>query len=458
MAFRSVFVDAKIANPKTGRAISLNVINGIDTIPYLQSVQISLVRGIASEMSVVFAPPYEKALELISVDNEWFHVGNTLGIRWGYSDISGAMSDWHYGFMLRPEVSFGEEITVTIPATTLAFQADRLGRLRDWAADGPTNFKTIAETIAKRYGMEVEFKIRNSAVETLAEYYRDSFVQGGRTDLQFLTLEAEKVGLRLVIQNQKFIFADPAATYHDDIKTSANFRMYGKIDIAKNEFPLMSFTPTSLGTLFLQDFQGVGTVPNGPNDDPEADSGIVVSADTDTKNVSPSFSAKKTQAAPPSEDGQPPRDMGDVKVKSIIAKRENEDEAGRHFYFPRDGKEPSDIIEAQVSAYREAQEAGHGILVDFSAFALPHLLPGMFVGIAGVGDYFTGNYMLNKVDLKVEAGGADMDCEAFARGFPGVDESLDVFSGNFYSYEEVSEGTLLDFLDQSITATEGEMG
>ena len=92
MAFRSVFVDGKISNPKTGRTAYLKLIGDGETLPYLQSVSLSMERNVNMGITISLTPPYHQALKMISRDNEWLRLGNTLGVRWGYADVEGAIS------------------------------------------------------------------------------------------------------------------------------------------------------------------------------------------------------------------------------------------------------------------------------------------------------------------------------------------------------------------------------
>ena len=302
MAFRGLFIDGKISNPKTGKVINLRLL-GEDTLPYFQSLEINHSFNVSMSMKVNLTPTYQEALELISKDSEWIRLGNTLAVRWGYSETKGAFSDWYYGFIGQPEVSFGEEITISIPATSLAWNTSRVARSRDWCSDGPLSFEDIAKEIAKKYGMEVEFGIRlNEKAQWLKDYPKASYTQGGRTDLQFLMLEAEKLGIRLIIQNNKFIFVDMAAPLPSEPNVNAIFRMYGKMDMKKNIYPMNSFDPESLGSLFLQNIQGVVASSHSSNSDPEKIEYSIVS--TDETMETPAFSSDETLAIPPTEDGQ----------------------------------------------------------------------------------------------------------------------------------------------------------
>lgn len=452
MAFRGLFVDAKISNPKTGNVIDLNLM-GEKTIPYLQGIEINLTRNVSMNMSINLAPKYDDAIKLISKDNEWIRVGNTLGVRWGYSDTDGAFSDWHYGFMGMPEVDFGEEISISIPATSLAWNTARIARSRDWCSDSPKSFGEIATAIAAKYGMEVEYGVLNEKAQQMKDWPKQSYVQGGRTDLQFLTLEAEKLGIRLIILNNKFIFVDSAAPLPNEPQINATFQMYGKIDISKNIYPMNGFSPENMGSLFLQNIQGMAASPHGPNSDPELTGESLVS--TDENMETPAFTSENTLSVPPKEDGQPPKGMEDIKTKTTVTSNVEEDQAGRLFCLPINGEETEGYLDGIVSAARESDENEHGISVSFTpTIALPNILPGMYVRLEGVGDYFTGTYMLNEIDFNIGDGGAEMECRAFCRGFPGVNEAVDPFAATV-KYKPPVDGSMDDLLYSKEVKSEG---
>jgi hypothetical protein len=448
MSFRSIFLDGKISNPLvTDRVMDFRFF-GEDSIPYAQSANITLGRGTNLDMSLTLAPTYDKALELLSKDNPWIRLGNTLGVRWGYADVPGAVSDWYYGFMLMPEVSFGEEITITLTAQTLTWNTNLVERTRVWSTEeSPLTLKEIADQIAQRYGLKTDFNEGALGQDVLVALQtpRSNFAQGGRTDRMFLMQEAEILGLRMIERNGILYFVDQAAPLPGEPSVNATFQMYGRMDPWNNVFPLSTFDPENIGTMFIQNKQALLSFAKGPNDDPEADVEPVVSSDADARERA--FSADTTLSAPSTEDGPPPIDMGDVKVKSTVKVEHDQGEAGRIFNLPLNGDETSEFINAQVSAVRESDASGHGIGVAFGcAIALPNLLPGMFVKLEGVGDYFSTTYLLNDVEISIGDGGASMECKGIGKGFPNVDRQLDPFAGRLKTYEDVKVDTWFDNL------------
>jgi len=433
LSFASVFIDVRVANPVTGDVTSFSLPGTGEVFPYFQSVTISMARSVSQTIEVILSPPYEDAIKLISKDSKWLRVGNTLAVRWGYADIEGMMTDWHYGFMLRPTVSFGEEISITVPAKAMAWHMDRVARCRDWSSsESPVTLRSIAEKIASRYGLVIEFCL-SDRIQLAFETVEDSFVQGGRTDMQFLMYESERRGAKLIIQNGKLMIVDSTGPNKGYPDVNATFYMYAKIDTQNNVLPMDSFDAESTGALFLRQLQGIATMGYGPDSNPEEEPEMKRSDGDSTENGSDmnSFTSGGSLAIPPKEDGKaPPPAIGGVKVKSLIKRIDEDDECGRIIALPATGGESEDFIKNQVAAINDENADEHGIPVNFSAIAIPNLLPGMMVGLKGIGDYFSGTYMLNEMEISVSTSGATMNCSCFGRGFPGSDATLEGMFGS----------------------------
>lgn len=455
MAFQSPFVDCRISNPKTGRIASLSLFGEDEQIPYVSEVTLNMSRDVDLDMNIKLSPPYEQALELISKDSEWLRLGNAIGIRWGYSDMEGLMSNWHYGFMTQPSVSFGEEITIDIEVKALAWHMDRMTNGKDWSSsDSPVSLLEIAELIAGTYGLSVEYSVTRESSKRLLERKRNSFVQAGRTDLQFLKYEIERCGANIVIQNQIIHIVDSNAPLPGVGRVDAIFGMYAKVDVTKSVLPLMSFSVESMGTLFLRNVYGVQSFLYGPDSDPDAEpSEQHITEDTSDEN---NFSSDGLYL-PQDSDGNEVKGMGDVKVKSSRAINEKESVFGRFFAPILSSSEDNTFFGDQVRAVYSDEAQDHGIVARFSSIAIPGLIPGMYVGIRGVGDYFSSTYMIREQSVTINSDGATMDCEVFGRGFPGVNDDLDSMAGKASNSVEPPEGSIDELSLDPIVGLEGDI-
>jgi hypothetical protein len=440
MAFQSPFVDCRISNPKTGRVASLSLFGGDENLPYVSEVRLDMARNVNMGMSITLSPPYDEAIKLISKDSEWFRLGNTIAIRWGYADMEGMISDWHYGFMGQPQISFGEEISIAIEGTALAWHMDRMSRSRDWAStESPRTLLSIAVEIADRYGMEVDYAVINDHSKTLLETKQSSFVQGGRTDMQFLMFEVERCGARMIIQNQKLVLIDSVAPVPGYPTVNATFGYYAKVDVTKNVLPMTSFSTESMGALFIRNLHGIQSIMYGPNSDPEAEA--QATSVTEANSGDNSFSSKNTYTTS-DVDGNEAKGMGDVRVKASIAVNRDIDEGGRCYTPPLNGEESEAFFENQISGIYGDEAGEHGITAKMTCIAIPNLLPGMYVRVIGVGDYFSSTYIINEASISISSDGASMDGELFGRGFQTVDPDLDALAGEASRSEEPADGNI----------------
>jgi len=443
--YKSIFIDGKITNPKTGNTLDLRIYDttlGAEKMPYLQSITIKTGYNIDMDISMVLAPPYDEALKIMSQDNEWFRMGNTLALRWGYSDVDGAISDWHMGFMMLPQPDFGEEITITVPAISQGATSNRVSRLRCWSSpEHPRTFKSVAEEIARHYGMVVQFRSLDPIQrKDLMELERVDLVHGGKTDLQFLASIAAQRGVQLVVQNNKFIFSSVNEAYWGKKSVGATFHQYGKMDAKNNIFPLNSFSPESMGTLFLQNHQGLATFVSGPNTNPEENVRAVVVTGTD--NDSNYYSSDKTANAPTKEGAASNLKNSDGTVntaKSTVSTDITQMQAGRYIPVAMSTEYTEEEAKKILNSARDSDASDEGITVNFTSIALPFVIPGMYVKMAGVGDYFSAVYMLVEREISISDGSAEMNCVARTMGYPGLNADLDSFVDSVKKHEKPTE-------------------
>jgi len=453
--FKGVFLDGKIINPVSGKEIYLRLIGDKPSIPYVQSASIGLKLGENMEMSISLVPNYETALELLSKDSEWFRLGNTLGLRWGYTDVSWMISDWYYGFMQVPSVSYGEEITIDIPATTMNANSRKIESVHVWStAEKPLSFYKIAQIIAQKYGLKLVLGTLRKETEKLINMDRPNWIQGGRTDLCFLMTEGETLGIRVIQKNDQMIFVDKTAPMMWEPAVNATFQMYGKIDLENNIFPLLSFNPESMGTMFIQDHQGLMTYMHGPNSDPEKDAEPIISTTSDS-DVEPGYTAQTTYNAP-TEEGPSPNVKGSdgqtITAKTTVKVDSKSGEAGRIYSLPLDGDETEEFVKSIISSVRENSADEQGLKINWSAIGLPNLIPGMYAGIIGTGDFFDGTYCLYEATYNISSGGAEMNCVGQGRGFPVADDNMDAFLAKYEAFKEIPKGDLSVVLSKGLPA------
>jgi hypothetical protein len=146
-------------------------------------------------------------------------------------------------------------------------------------------------------------------------------------------------------------------------------------------------------------------------------------------------------------------DGEELKVKSAVAVDHSVGEGGRIMTFPLDGQETQEWIQSQLDAYREADAESQGMTVTWSSVALPHLVPGMYVALEGVGDYFSCNYILQKIDLTVDSSGATMSYTGLGKGFPAVNPELDTYAADVSAHKDLPVNSDPDSV--TVESTEG---
>lgn len=441
--YRSIFIDGKIVNPKTGKAIDLRLKgSGGDTLPYLNSISIETEWGVDTNMSLSLTPPYREALELISKGNEWLRLGNSVALRWGYTDVDGAISDWHMGLMKMPEPSFGEEMSITVPVVGYGFTAKRVMRKKVWGSfESPITIKAIADIMAAKYGMTTNYNglKNNRALEQITSIERSGLAQGGVTDLQFLMRQVAQWGAQIIIKNNQIFFVDAAQPGEKEGEVAATFRLYGRLDFANNIFPLDGFTPESMGVLFIQDHQGLVSQLFGPNSDPAEEPETVRATGDQSENNA--YSADTTINAP-TEEGSPSNlknSDGTVnKAKAAVSVADDPSAGGRNMVFPGDlNKETlGGLLDGAVNE----DASGMGIPVEFSSMGLPQLDPGMLVRLEGVGDFFSCVYQMRNKNLSVDEGGASMTCGAGMVGYPNFFGDVDSYGTKVKKHQVPPDG------------------
>ena len=405
---------------------------GDTTLPYLTDVSITNEHGVDTSMSLTLSPSYEEAIELLSASNPWIKFGNSIAIRWGYSDVIGGMSDWHIGFMKPPVPSFGEEISFTIEATGFNFNPGRVERQRVWSSEeNPRSFKEVATEILKRYNILPYFMMKSDSAKKEIERKRGDLVQGGMTDLQFLSFFCSKMETEMVMKGLYAVFLD--MNQPSDDKVSFLFQMRGKPDYQNNVYPLLSFEPQSMGTMMIPSIYGVTAWTQHPDADPEDDiEPVHVDATTSENNYFSGDVVEEVQVN--SDDGPsvsvtvklrtPDGQTESPSVKSVTPPSTEGLESGRIGFVPMTKSTTDSQVSSYLEGIRRDDAQDQGVSVTFETLAIPTLQPGMLVRLEGVGDYFNAIYKVQTIELNINDSGARMTVTANGAGVPSLDQAV----------------------------------
>jgi len=434
-SFRDVVMDGRIWSPETGRVASLSVQNpernSVSAIPFLSSIGISIDYGYKTDLTANFAVTYDDAIRLMD-EEPWLRLNNTLGLRWGYNDgIPWHITDWYFGLMQMPEPSFGEEISLSVRAIGVGKKLSQLSSKRVWSTpERPRTFKSIAEEIAKKYGLVVDEKmwgLISAQKASRIEEERFVYNQAGLSDLQFLNDFAKRSGLQLIIRGGRMMFVDRLQPLLGEPEVSAEFRQYGEIDTENNIYPIAGFTPTGFGSLFLPHHQGLQAFVEDPNLDPEQEREPIIS--TDKTGQETKYSGPDSLNVP-TPDGKQTSTDPDAKIKAGVVPNSEYMEAGKCVPIVASSEYMRKSNQEYLDSVREANAEDQGIGVTFESVAIPTLVPGMLIRLSGVGSYYSTDYLLRKMTVGVEGGGANATYECTAKGFPsGVDFNAEPVPG-----------------------------
>jgi len=421
LSFINPFVDGRIWVPG-GKTIDLTFI-GEDKLPFVESVEIEVGTAMNFEISVNFTPTYDAAVDLID-NTDWFRLGNTLGVRWGYNDGNPAhISDWMYGFIQLPIPAFGDEISLGITANGVGWNLSKNESTRVWGTvKNPTSLETIFETIAKKYGLKLVWSIGLDQEEYFSR--KLAYLQAGLTDYQFLeryarhciAITGKSSPVTTVFKGKELHLI---SSNKEKPAPAAEFHMYGKPDPANNIYPMNSFTPENYGALFLP-HRTYSSAVYGANSHPADPVKKVDSAG----NKSAGEAAGKENNTGGKEtvystgvDADPNPDTGlkydvpdDIQMEAgkhvpVIITAESEDQMAHE-------------VQSQIDNARQQDASDFGLKVNFGAMAVPKLVPMQYVRLRGVTGFFSTDYRLSNLKISIGDGGADMECDAQCVGIP----------------------------------------
>jgi len=408
-SFLSPVVDGKIWSPIAG-IINLSII-GPDKLPYMSDVEIHMEIGGNFSVSITMNPPYDEACRLI--DSEpWFRLGNTLAIRWGYNDGNPLhMSDWFHCFMLPPEPSFGEEISITLKGNGYGWLMNRTESVRTWSENKkPTTFEKVAGAISQRYGLKKPvFKLATESQKNALQKEKPNLVQGGLTDFMYLVNEAEQNGVEVIFKQDHLVFVSQGEN-PDGANVAAEFRMYGKPDIANNIYPMINFTPKSFGPLFLAKGGRYMTPAFGPRSDTGRIPQMVKADATTDKSNNP---GGKDVLAIHTKDGVP----NEAGIKTSIDLKDGI-EAVKYMPIPSTQDDNQAGYQEALDGAQLGDASDYGLEVDIDTVAVPTLYPRSHVKLSGVTSYFSTEYMIRSMDVRINDSGADASMSLCCKGLP----------------------------------------
>lgn len=451
--FRGTVLVCNIFSVDTGKWASFSVQLGQDTIagqaasehlPYASNLTVNEHYSGLGQYSIVLTPPtYEEALRLLT--SPWLTIGNTMSIRWGYSKHPSHISPWCHGMMLKPDISFGDDFSITIKASSFGWAASKVQSGKVWGGVHKTSpqisKKDVIEKLIKNYDFQLVVKMGTNAD---TEYKRKgiSINQGGLNDWMFIKKLAADCGCRCFITNGNIVNIIDVTEVDNVIPFTFVYR--GAFDLEKNIFPLESFDSDSTA-LFLPTTAVAGRFMH-PNDKRNKlfkkieanESTSKVPAISDKKVVSPNMKGPKIKGP----DGK------------TIAHTIAPDEKGAPQYMPiSPGWEPRTVPQQLQNAFNMKTAESHGISATANAPDVPSLLCGDIVTIKGVGDYFSCPYTVFKIDRSIGKEFAKMALDLRPKGISGLPNYMSI-KAPVTPAMKIAEEVLKRGKDKSIKTTD----
>lgn len=389
-------------------------------LPWFSSMQQKETMSGFGEVTINLTPPtYEEALQLLG--SHWLTIGNTMAVRWGYTRHASHLGPLKYYMMLKPDVSFGDEFTVSLRGTSFGWLTTQLqnqdaliwnhtfadsqgGKKRKNRA----TYRQVIELVAKRYGFTIDWngdkkydsKRFSQDARTILDSDKEQICQGGLNDWQFLKHLAARCCCRAVIVGGNVL---RISDVREPKQADWTFRFRGQLDLANNVIPMDSFDSES--TAMFLPVRAAVTRFLGP-DDKRVKLHPTEKTDMATSKAK-SYSGKDAPAAPSDQPAQ--RSQSGQNLPHDAKGSQNVPIPGREQFI---GSKLKNLFDYNAEA--------HGAKAKISSIGVPSLLPDDLVRAEGVGDYFTGMYRVFEINWSLGESVAKQDVDLMPRGFPSA--------------------------------------
>ncbi len=426
---RGKVMAAKIFSPDKNAWADLSVKPGSDQnaihIPYLSEIAIKeQISGFGEAKLTLTPPTYKESLELL--ESPFLFIGNTVGVRFGYtSGGTSFISPWTWYLSLLPEISFGDEFSITIPTTSFGFFPSMLqsknvwnSGLQDSDGNGGTvpkiTIKEVIETLAGIYNFELnwngEGKNYSDAESSFSPFAIEIFknekitiTQHGLNDWMFLKHIAAKAGCRA------FISSGTVLNIVDSRKadsSTATFSYRGQIDFLNNVYPLEKFDGES-SALFFPRLGVDSRYFQLDSKRSEQTQKVSASSSTTVTGVSGSSVPSNSQGGPKVK----APDGTTVPVPGFADKSFSSD------YIPVASRD--NLAKTKLSNYMAKSTAeNHGASAKITAIDIPWIMPEDIVKIVGLGKYYSVSYRIFEIERKYGNDFAESTYSLKPKGFP----------------------------------------
>jgi hypothetical protein len=383
--------------------------------PFLQSVRIKEgIKGVG-EITITLAPhSYEQALELLH--DSKIKIGNTLSVKWGYSQHPAHISPWYHGFMVKPDINFGDDMTITINAKTMGYMMSRIQNNVMWSGPGSKkkySKKQVVEELAKAHNLVINLNHGRPLPEKCKKAWEtldksESIIQGMLNDYVFIKLLASKSGMKMWISNGNVLNLVPAADIKG--KPAATFRYRGQIDTRNNIYPIISISSQTTA-LFLPVRSVKAKEYNASMD--RAKKGMSVSYDIDP-TTSDAVSLREGTVKPQGKTPNKVVTTKDGRKITVTTKPTNKGDSASSF-IPTASRERGLKELCQNTLDLNAEKTGEPL--SLTTLAVPGIGPDDLIKVEGVGEWYSGLWKIWDQEIVVDEGGAVVTYDLRAKGF-----------------------------------------
>lgn len=379
------------------------------------SVEIEQTLAGNGNIKIELTPTYEDAMALL--DSDVLGLGNVVKVRWGYASSDGALIRETVGIMVVPDVTLGNEISITINAFGYGRAMQNDERRKTWRAENNPDsailsLDEIVKKISVIYGW-ADPEIEND--EKFRKVPQTPFVQGGETDFEFLRKTTQLYGGELAIVTDdktgkpKIKIVDVRKRLDGDENVPmVTLQMYSQMAVNYSDgvFPILSFASETGGLMIAGASRGV-CLQHVPD----------VNSDTVTTELDPKTATGGKGSAQYDMSGAQAVPAGKISKAPVSLAHSNDADGrtcGKYISFPVDPK----FVEERLSAEMNRSTTLQNIQVTVTTIGLPFLQPGEAVSVRlsrftakskQTQTMFDGKYLIYRAVHKLGSEGYDVE-------------------------------------------------
>ena len=421
-----------------GRTVELwtepqqTTLTDLNALAFVSQLTVDYTFGETVKLAMVLTPPYEDALALLQSELIRFGVGR-LEVEFGYTtgtSTGGGATQRSMlpfsGFLQKPDVSIGKDITITLNALGVGYQLNVVGGTESRTFPNGTTWAEAVRQTLQKYVME-DGNANNLDLSNLYSDISDEqkevdeffsvpavnikhvkldapapigvITKGPRNDWWFVRETIENFGFDMVmVGNEIRVISKTSyfeSQYGGDVSNRKHFVLRGSVDPTKNMFPILSFASSQTGPWLVP---GIGKMVM--HDWPEI-KGV------DVPEVNETHAG--TEASGAGAEGKVGQVVETGELIDSVASGEVI-QAGAN--FPGSPENPEDRRKA-AAAWKDMQ-MDNGITGEFTTIGVPGLKPGEAVQVSGFEKFgsvdpedalFNGVYGIQSVRHQIGIGG-----------------------------------------------------